>query len=157
MVGGGQQFAGGVADFNVEGFFPDGHGTGGAGVTVAAGDFFIFPGGILGHVAGEHEFRLRGMGLRAAGHFEAQGAGRDELDGKRQGGIGGVLVLGKLVRRDGRDEGKVVVEGVADAILCALVNDGSAVRVGIEITQAVGQIVGILQGAEVAADVHGVV
>lgn len=157
MVGLRQQPAARVTDFDVKRILLNRHRAERAGVTPARWNFFIFPGIISRHRPGEHEFRLRRMHLRPAGHPNAEGARRNEINGERQLGIGGVLVVGKLVRLGGRDDGQVVVEGVAHGILRALVNNFSRMGRRIKRRNLVGEIIKIFQRAKIAADVHGLV
>lgn len=95
--------------------------------------------------------------MRPAGQLKAQRAGRDELDGKWLFWIGGILVFGKLIRPDRGDKGKVVVERVPDAILCALADNFPGMGGRLKFRNLVGEIIEILQRAEIAADVHGIV
>ena len=118
------------------GFSSDRHRTRRAGVAVAAGNFFVFPRIICRNFAGEHEFRLRRMNLRPAGHPDADVRVAKQIRWKTAAiGLAAYSFSGNSFGLHGRDGGEVIVEGVLRHNLRALVNNFSTVRRGIEIRE----------------------
>jgi len=157
VVGFGQEAPLRIAEFDVPGIFPDGDRAKVAGVAVAALDPAVFPGMVLRHFAGQHQFLIFFMVLRAARQADSQGPRRNKFNGKWQGGIGGVFVFRKFIRGDRFDDGQHVVEGLPGEILGALPGDFSRAGGRIEIGEFVRQIIKIGEIPEIAADIHRIV
>ena len=157
VVGFGEQLPPGVAEFDVPGIFPDGDRAKVAGVAVAVLDPAVFPGMVLRHFAGQHQFLIFFMVLRAARQADSQGSRRNKFNGKRECGIGGVFVFRKFVRGDRFDDGQHVVEGLPGEILGALPGDFARAGGRIEIGEFVRQIIKVGEIPEIAADINRII